>query len=187
MCRKLCEHFLLGYRRRCDGFDHCCNRRSRRRRGGLAGCRVILKKVGTKHFCELGTVTDDVPIAVLSLRRLDESSLIGRIDVWLVRSIPVTTRQPKDITVLDSDLDVIGSGERFRRRVTTQSRERPGKTQPFLKAANQITASLLNRLFPLVRRFRRRIEGQGKLVGAAQRLKKGALDVRRGELVHADD
>src|SRR6266849_749339 len=100
---KLSEHLLLEYRRRRDSADHRCKGRSCRCRGGLTGCCVVLKKKSAKHFCELRTVADGVPITVLRLRRLDESSLIGRVNVRLVCRIPVIARQPTEVAVLDSD------------------------------------------------------------------------------------
>src|SRR5262249_17377234 len=130
---------------------------------------------------------DYVPIAVLRMGRIDERCLIRRVDLRLVRRIPVAARQPKRLAVFHGDLDVIGGRKRFCRSFAAEPRERPGKAEPFLESGSQLVVRGFDGLLPFVWRLGGRVEGQGKLVGTAKSLNKGTLDVRRRELVQADD
>src|SRR5215831_10279737 len=119
--------------------------------------------------------------------RIDERCLIRRVDLRLVRRIPVAARQPKRLAVLHGDLDVIGGRKRFCRSFAAEPRKRPGKAESSLESGSQLVARGFDGLLSFVWRLGGRVEGQGKLVGTAEGLNKGALDVRRRELVNADD
>src|SRR5262249_3300623 len=119
--------------------------------------------------------------------RIDESCLIRRVDLRLIRRIPVAARQPKHLAVFHCDLDVIGERKRFCRSVAAEPRERRGKAEPSLEGGSQLVVRGFDGLLPLVWRLGGRVERQGKLVGTAKGLNKGTLDVRRRELVNAND
>src|SRR5215813_1096479 len=85
--------------------------------------------------------------------RIDQSCLIRRVDLRLIRRIPVAARQPKHLAVFHGDLDVIGGGKRFCRSFAAEPGERPGKAEPFFEGGSQLVVRGFDGLLPLVWRL----------------------------------
>src|SRR5262249_38725385 len=79
---------VLGYGRRYGG-RYGPGRHSTRNGGRILGCGVILNQKRAKQFCQLSTVADHVPIAIIHVCSIDQCGSIGWINVWLIGRIPI--------------------------------------------------------------------------------------------------